>query len=355
MPNPHLNLDRSLPTNLNGGNANVGLSLFQAVPRPTGGQVSCASCHSLPTLPFRREIVPAEGTTAPFARKVPPLRQVYKKVGFNNATNAISTMGFGQICDGSVASRGGGTGFNALSFVAFQLAWDSGTAPAAGFTRTITAANVTNTTLSNQWSTLEARVLAGDNDLIVHGEMDGARRGFVFDPASGLYVNGAPGVGPFTRAQLAAKAQIGAIFTVMGVAPGNGMRVAIDRDGDGMPDDWETVFGLNSNSPTDAALDADGDGLSNLAEYFMGTDPNSPSSPLQLTPTPIGSSPPMLAFDAVAGRTYTVQYTDALNPIAWLRLADVNMAATNRSLSIADPAAANLSQRFYRLVAPKQP
>jgi hypothetical protein len=46
-----------------------------------------------------------------------------------------------------------------------------------------------------------------------------------------------------------------------------------DSDGDGMPDSWETRFGLNPHDPGDAVLDNDGDALSNLAEYQAGTDP----------------------------------------------------------------------------------
>ena len=48
-----------------------------------------------------------------------------------------------------------------------------------------------------------------------------------------------------------------------------------DGDGDGIPDDWETRFGLNPGDPGDAAPDWDADGQSNLAEYQAGasTDP----------------------------------------------------------------------------------
>lgn len=46
-----------------------------------------------------------------------------------------------------------------------------------------------------------------------------------------------------------------------------------DSDGDGMPDEWETIYGYNPNSSADAAQDADGDGVSNLLEYRLGTSP----------------------------------------------------------------------------------
>jgi hypothetical protein len=46
----------------------------------------------------------------------------------------------------------------------------------------------------------------------------------------------------------------------------------VDSDGDGLPDLWETAFGLNPDG-NDANGDPDGDGLSNLQEYGRGTDP----------------------------------------------------------------------------------
>jgi hypothetical protein len=46
-----------------------------------------------------------------------------------------------------------------------------------------------------------------------------------------------------------------------------------DSDADGMPDAFETRFGLNPNSPSDASQDADGDGYTNLEEFLNGTDP----------------------------------------------------------------------------------
>ena len=45
-----------------------------------------------------------------------------------------------------------------------------------------------------------------------------------------------------------------------------------DNDGDGMPNWWESWYGLDPYVD-DSQLDADGDGLSNLQEYQHGTDP----------------------------------------------------------------------------------
>ena len=50
-----------------------------------------------------------------------------------------------------------------------------------------------------------------------------------------------------------------------------------DSDHDGLPDEWEILYGLNPKA-ADATLDSDGDTMSNLAEYIAGTDPTDPSS-----------------------------------------------------------------------------
>ena len=48
---------------------------------------------------------------------------------------------------------------------------------------------------------------------------------------------------------------------------------ADDSDGDGMPDTYETKYGLNQSDPLDAQYDKDGDGFSNYFEYVSNTDP----------------------------------------------------------------------------------
>lgn len=52
----------------------------------------------------------------------------------------------------------------------------------------------------------------------------------------------------------------------------------LDRDGDGMTDDWEVKYGFDKYNVADAAKDLDGDGFSNLEEFESATDPTRPDS-----------------------------------------------------------------------------
>jgi hypothetical protein len=60
-----------------------------------------------------------------------------------------------------------------------------------------------------------------------------------------------------------------------------------------------------------------------------------------------------LRFNAVSNRTYSVQYTDGLNPILWKKLTDVLAASVTRVQVLSDTNAG--ANRYYRLVTPVQP
>ena len=46
-----------------------------------------------------------------------------------------------------------------------------------------------------------------------------------------------------------------------------------DSDMDGMPDEWETRYGLNPNDASDANGDCNGDGYTNIEKYINGINP----------------------------------------------------------------------------------
>lgn len=132
---------------------------------------------------------------------------------------------------------------------------------------------------------------------------------------------------------------------------------ASDRDGDGLPDDWEIAHGLNpdrADGADGADGDPDGDGFTNRQEYVSGTDPRNAGSFLHVEAITAAGSTTVLRFTAVAGRSYSVLYRDDLNSGTWSKLTDVSASATTRQVEVTD-ASAPPAGRFYRLVTPAAP
>ncbi len=130
----------------------------------------------------------------------------------------------------------------------------------------------------------------------------------------------------------------------------------LDTDGDGLPDAWEQAHGLDDRSAQGedgATGDPDGDGLSNLQEYIVGTDPRSAASRLSLEAIQIEGGDLLLRFQAVAGKTYSVLYSETLLGGGWLSLEDLPAQPAAGMRTVIDgshPGAAGA--RFYRLVTP---
>ena len=247
-PNPNQNLDRSFPTAFptkNGvGNAALGNNIF-------ANEIfleyrTCATCHA-PPAGSSLVIFPGGAVRGPQDLKVPHLRNVYQKLNLTHDAGAQSVGGFGLTHNGRYADI-----FTFLTqplfeefstnasikrdLDAFVQCFDTGLAPAVGYSRTVHAASANSAAISSDWTLLETQAAITNIDLVVKGTVDGRPRGFLYDPAGGMYQPDTTNLPPMTRAQLRVKALSGDMLTVMGVPHGSGTRLGIDRNLDGVLD-----------------------------------------------------------------------------------------------------------------------
>jgi hypothetical protein len=170
-------------------------------------------------------------------------------------------------------------------------------------------------------------------------------------------VTGSSGSKSFT-APLAAAVPVGYYITAKTTGPDgsssgySAVRVVTttDTDGDGMPDKYETKYGLQPNNPADANLDSDGDGMTNLQEYRAGTNPKSAASRLAVSSLTFSNGLPQVGFQSVAGKTYRVEYTDDIIHGPWNVLQSGIYTESAMSVQIVDPYGGGLVSRFYRVV-----
>ena len=122
-----------------------------------------------------------------------------------------------------------------------------------------------------------------------------------------------------------------------------------DTDGDGLPNAYETANSL-SPSVADANVDSDGDGMTNAQEFRAGTNPRDPLSVFRLAPPATLGADKTLSLTNFAGRTYRIDYADLLgSPTPWRILID-QVPGAGSTITITDPGAAALTQRYYRAV-----
>jgi YVTN family beta-propeller protein len=256
QPNPNLNLNRTFPANFAGGNPSTGRNFDFQVSFGGGAVVgSCTTCHNRPPDSGSRLLfITGTSFQRPQDFKVPHLRNMYQMMNLNKTPGASSTRGFGMSHDGEFAtipeflSR---PFFNSIStnttvqnnLAAFLLCFDTGMAPAVGYTRTVTATNVNDANVIADWSILEgvASKATPDINLVVRGTIDGKLRGLLYQPLSSNYRLDLTNLVTLTHAQLVAKIQNGDTLTLMGVPPGSGTRMGIDRNANGIPDASEPL------------------------------------------------------------------------------------------------------------------
>ncbi|HKQ40306.1 MAG TPA: FG-GAP-like repeat-containing protein [Verrucomicrobiae bacterium] len=106
-----------------------------------------------------------------------------------------------------------------------------------------------------------------------------------------------------------------------------------DADGDGLPDEWETVYGLTAPNE-----DADGDGLCNLAEYRAGTNPTNAADVLRLECWREG-----LRFEAQPAKTYSILGSAVVDG-PWTTILNVPAQATRQQVQLPWP-----TNAFFKL------
>lgn len=225
LPNPNENLDRSLPTSLAGGDPVHGETDFMNVPG-TGPGATCNQCHTSNPGPGTNRLVTS--VVPPQPLKVPHLRNIYQKLLYTRH-DSTTIDGFGLTHDGTVSTLAdflGQSPFNGYTsqqktdIAAYMLCFDTGTAPAVGFTITLTSANVNSQQEQSYWATLQSQAAVGNADLIARGTIQGRVHGLLYEPGENLYLS--DDNQKYTQSQLQTFIQNGDTLSFMGVYPGTG-------------------------------------------------------------------------------------------------------------------------------------
>ncbi len=84
---------------------------------------------------------------------------------------------------------------------------------------------------------------------------------------------------------------------------GSGGTILADSDNDGLPDDYERLYGLKVDF-ADALGDLDNDGMTNIDEFRAGTIPNKTDSIFQMTGARSATGAATLNWPSTPGKTY---------------------------------------------------
>lgn len=360
-PNPFRNVDNTLPVNLPlpghyrtgrfgnegqplpAGNAKRALdTLYRPISRRIDrGVFACVTCHNVPTgmgtdtkLNFisqsyapisagpggeRHHMMVSVDGSSQRAIKVPQLRNLYDKVGFE-MTQTVSRSGFGFGHDGGIDSLARFMTEGAFTpnddqevadLVALMLSFtgsdfgspvDAAEPPGTASHDTHAAvgrqAALTGPALpadaSSLLTQLVALATANKIDIVAHAAISGVARGWHF--TGGAWQSDEQLVTE-TLSAILARATTAAPVTFTAVVRGTGLRIGIDRDRDALldsdetrdlapnvpgiqnpfrPDAWDSTGNnglLVADGTPDGQNDFDGDGVSNAAEFADGTNP----------------------------------------------------------------------------------
>jgi YVTN family beta-propeller protein len=310
-PNPFRNFDNSLRTSLPlpghfttgrfspagqplaDGNAQRGLALYRPPRLLDSNTFSCVACHTLPTglgadarfangrfVPLsvgpngerHHGLVSVDGHTN-VTMKIPQLRNLYKKVGFET-TQLSNRSGFGFRHDGTVDSLArfvSGTVFTpqndqeVADLVAFMLSFSGSDLPAGSATniqeppgtasKDSHAAVGKQATITGPPSSAQADFIArataladaGRVGLVVKGVQDGVARGYLYAGAGRFQSDRAAEVVTAEALQAAAATASELTYTI--VPKGTEQRIGLDEDEDGFFDRDERDAGTDPADP----------------------------------------------------------------------------------------------------------
>jgi hypothetical protein len=129
---------------------------------------------------------------------------------------------------------------------------------------------------------------------------------------------------------------------------------ATDVDFDGLPDQWETSYGLDidENSPEHGRDgDPDKDGFSNYAEMIAGTDPRNANSSVSIESGESVQNSPfafVITWSSTPGRRYLVQCSSLLST-TWSNLSGV-ITSTSASTTYSDTRSSVDETQYYRII-----
>ncbi len=309
-PNPVRNLDNSLSVS-----GQAGRDLYLSDRRmdglaqdistdPNGDGFTCDGCHTLdPSRGFFGTGRHASFEDEEQIFKIPHLRNMYQKVGmfgmpdndfFNagdNAHQGDQVRGTGFLHDGSTdtllrffnadvfdlaITPLGDTGFEneqqRIDMEQFMLEFDNDIAPIVG--QQITLDSTSPASVDERVDLLLARadapftskILGGEvteADVVAKGVIAGAARGWHRQP-DGTFRSDIDGEAPLSEAALRALADVpGQSLTFSAVVPGEGYRIGIDRDVDGILDGDDVCPAVRDTDQLDSDADGVGDACDN--------------------------------------------------------------------------------------------
>jgi hypothetical protein len=123
-----------------------------------------------------------------------------------------------------------------------------------------------------------------------------------------------------------------------------------DTDHDGIPNYWESAYGLQPANPSDGTQDLDGDGQANYQEYIAGTHPGDSASSLQIVSIETSGADVQLSINTVAGKSYSLEVNDAFPQDSWNSIA--HLTGSGALMQFLDVGAATLTRRMYRVTCP---